>query len=398
VTPAARPMSIRAKLVVAIVASMVALAVFTAALVRAVAERNVRIAAEQAVSAAGQALASAERADVEKLDATLRVLALHPGLTDAFAARDRARLLATAAPVFDALRAEHDVTHVYFIEPEPARTCFLRVHHPGWFGDVIERATLSKAIETKRVAAGKELGRTAFALRVVRPWHGPDGKLLGYLELGEQMDHFLDRMKAQTGDDYGLLVDKAFLDEAAWAGTRGTSRNDWAERNRTVLVDTTAAEEVTAGFDDDVASIPEAGVVLGEELRESRVFVRGIVPVKDAAGRRVGALFVRHDITLLHESMLAVRRSMYVALGAAAAALAALLLVLANRLVFRRLDRMIRSMHDLSARLAGGDYDVVAPRASGDDEIGRFEELFGRFLQVVAGLLKELSRNKTGTR
>ena len=28
------------------------------------------------------------------------------------------------------------------------------------------------------------------------------------------------RMKAQTGDDYGLLVEKAFLDEAAWAATR----------------------------------------------------------------------------------------------------------------------------------------------------------------------------------
>ncbi len=66
---------------------------------------------------------------------------------------------------------------------------------------MVDRATLTKAIETKGLGAGKELGKTAFALRVVRPWFGQDGKLLGYLELGEEIDHFLGRMKAQTGDD-----------------------------------------------------------------------------------------------------------------------------------------------------------------------------------------------------
>jgi HAMP domain-containing protein len=110
----------------------------------------------------------------------------------------------------------------------------------------------------------------------------------------------------------------------------------------------------------------------------------------------VGGLAVLHDITALQESMLAVRRGMYLALVAAAAALVALLLVLANRLVFHRLDRMVETMERLSARLAGGDYDVVAPRASAADEIGRFEEFFGRFLQVVTGLLKELRRDRTG--
>lgn len=389
-------MSIRAKLLVAIVASMVALALVTGALVRAAGERNARGAAEAAITTAGQALAASERADVEKLDATLRALSIHPGLQEAFAARDRKRLLAIAAPVFAVLRADHDVTHLYFIEPEPSKACFLRVHKPEWAGDIVDRATLAKAIETKGTGAGKELGKTAFALRVVRPWYAADGKLLGYLELGEEIDHFLGRMKVQTGDDYALLIEKAFLDERAWAGTRQGKRNNWNDRARTVVVDSTAADDSILEFDHALGSVPDRGLLLDEEVRDGRTYARGIVPVSDAAGRRVGGLFVLHDITPLHATMLTARRWIYLVLVLVAVALGLVLQQLVNRFVFRRLDAMIATMEDLSARLAGGDYDLVAPRATAPDEIGRFEEFFGRFLQVVAGLLKELTRGKTG--
>jgi hypothetical protein len=387
-----RGMSIRAKLVVAIAASMVALAVATAVLVRAAGERNVRVAAEQAIAVAGQAFAAAERADVEKLDATLAALAAHPGLADAFAARDRERLLALAAPVFSSL-VDHGITHLYFIEPEPRRAVFLRVHEPALHGDVVDRATLARAIETKGVAAGKELGLTAFALRVVRPWSGKDGKLLGYLELAVETDHFLGHIKAQTGDDYALVVDKAFLDEKAWASARGGRGNEWAARARTVVVDATR-RDIAMELDRDLAAIPAQGLLLGELWDDGRRVVRGVVPVEDAAGRRVGGLLVVHDISALRANMLAARRGIYALLAVVAAILAALLVVLVNRLVVRRLDRMIATMDDLSVRLADGEYDVAAPRASSRDEIGRFEEFFGRFLQVVTGLLKELARRR----
>ncbi len=390
-------MSIRGKLIVAIFASMVALAVATGALVRSAGERNVRRAAEQAISSAGEALAAMERADVEKLDATLSVLAAHPGLAEAFAARDRPRLLALAAPIFATLKAEHDITHFYFLEPEPSRACFLRVHRPEQFGDVVTRATLTLAIDSRGLGSGKELGQTAFALRVVRPWYGRDGGApLGYLELGEEIDHFLGRMKAQTRDEYGLLVAKSFLDEQAWAATRQGLRNNWGDRARTVVVDTTTADEAIIDFDGDLSSIPEHGLLLEQDARDGRIFVRGIVPVKDAAGRRVGGLFVRHDITELHASMLEARRGIYLVLLAVAAVLAGLLVRLVNGLVFRRLDGMVATMDGLSSGLAGGDFDVGAPRATADDEIGRFEAHLGRFLQVVAGVLKQRGRKGTG--
>jgi len=386
--------SIQARLVAAVAAAAVILGAASVALVGRAGDENARRAAERAISDSARALAAMERADVEKLDATMHALLAHPGLADAFAARDRARLLAIATPIFEGLKARHDVTHWYFLDPAPARTAFLRVHAPGTHGDVVNRATLRRAIETRGRGAGKELGKTAFALRVVRPFQRKDGKLLGYMELAEEIDPFLDRMKEQTGDDYGLLVEKSFLDEQEWAGARAGRRNNWDDRKRTVVVDVTSDDESLVDFDGDLSAVPDEGRLLEEVARGGRTFARGIASVKDAAGRRAGGLFVLHDVTDLRETTLEARSAISWVVAGTSVACAVLLLLLVNRLVFARLARLTERMEELSTRLAGGDYDVAMPPTTGEDEIGRFERFFGRFLAVVTGLLKELTERK----
>ncbi len=388
-------MSIKAKLVVATIACMALLGAATAVLVGLGGERNVEISARQAISDAGQAFAAMERGDVEKLDATLSVLQSHPGLEEAFAARDREKLLAIAAPIFASLRKDHHITHFYFLEAEPKRTCFLRVHKPGAFGDVVNRATLTRAIETKGLGAGKELGKTAFALRVVRPWFAAKGgALLGYVELGEEIDSFLVRMTAQTGDQYGLLVEKSALDEEQYAGTRAGKRNNWGDRPDTVVVDSTTGDESIIEMRGGLASVPEEGLLLEELNRGDATLARGAVPVRDASGRRVGALLVLHDITRLHASMTYTRGRILAMLGVFTLVLTALLVLLVQRVVVRRLSRIRSSMEDVSARLAGGEYDVEAPPAEANDELGEFERFFGGFVSVVAGLLRDLTRSR----
>jgi hypothetical protein len=383
-------MSIRAKLTLAIVAGMLALAGATIALLRAAGERSVRIAAEQAIAAAGQAFAALERADVEKLDTTLRALSANPSLVDAFERRDRAKLTALSVPIFELLKSNHDVTQLYFIEPDPSRKVFLRAHKPSQFGDEVHRATLSRAIDTLAIGAGTELGQNAFALRVVRPWYGRDGDLIGFAELGEEIDHFLARMKAQTGDEYGLLVEKVFLDRKAWANVRQGQRNNWDDRPRTLVVNSTMPEEDVVGFDGDASSIPDHGLYLAEEERGDRTFVRGIVPMKDAAGRRVGGLVVLHDITRVHTAMHAARRGLFAVVLAVSALFGFLLVSLVDRAVLRGLERLRKEMDTLTGRLTAGDRELALPReATPTDEVGRAEEAFGRFVQAVAGGLKQ---------
>jgi HAMP domain-containing protein len=376
-------MSIRAKVILAIAAGMLALALGTGALLRASGQRSIRIAAEQAIAGTGQAFAAMERADVEKLDTTLRALSANAAIVDAFERRDRARLEAAVAPVFEALKTNHDVTHLYFIEPEPSRKVFLRAHRPALRGDVVDRATLLRAIDTLSLGAGLELGQTAFALRVVRPWYEKKGELIGFAELGEEIDHFLARMKAETHDDYGLLVEKSFLDSKEWAAVRAGKRNNWGDHAREVVVNATVPEDVITPFGRDASSIPDAGLLLAEEERDGKTFVRGIVPVKDAAGRRAGGLVVLHDITALHESMDAARRGIYLTLAGMSLVLGFLLYLVVDRAVLQRVDRLRRSMDGLAGRLAAGDRDLRAPAATASDEVGKAEDALHQFVEAV---------------
>ena len=389
-------MSIRAKLILAFLAGLLAFAAVAIVLLVDSGQRGVRITIDEAISDAGETFLALERADVEKLDTALRALSTNAALVDAFTRRDRARLAAATAPVFSDLKENHDVTHLCFIEQDPSRKVFFRGHKPERYGDRVERATLRRAIDTLSVGAGTELGATAFALRVVRPWYGRDGELVGFAELGEEIDHFVARLKQQTGDDYGLVVEKLFLDKQVWARSRAGKRNNWDDRPRSVVVNTTTADEAIVGFDGDVSSIPDAGLVLDEQERGGKILVRGIVPVRDAAGRRVGALFILHDFTQLHASMDEARRGLYLVIAAVAALLTVLLVALVNRVVFRRLDLLTRELDVLSGRFAVGDLEVRVPKAREEDEIGRYEDALGAFVQRVIGLLKEAGRKRTG--
>jgi hypothetical protein len=395
-TRATGVLSIRATIVLAIVAAVGVSGFASAVLVRDLYDRSARAASEQVVRGAAAAYEDIEQNHVARLSSTLVALAANPTLREAFLARDRDRLYTAAAPIFRELKASHGITHFRFIEPEPSRRCFLRVHAPSQYGDVVERATLAQAVATGHPSSGKELGRNALALRVVRPLL-VDGRVAGYLELGEEMDHFLLRMKARLGDDLTMFVFKQHFDLAEWTRTRGTGRNSWDDRPDVVVVNSTTSESMVD--DAAVLGISASPRVLDEVEHGSSVFVRGVFPVRGAGGNMVGGVVVRHDITALHTGMLQGRRLAFGLMIGLAAAAAALVYLLLQRLVFRRLQDMIGTMKDLSARLAGGDYDVgSAVCATGDDEVGRLEAFFGDFLRLVGRTLRDLSGRLKGVR
>jgi len=385
-------MQIRTKLVIAVLLAMALITALAAAVIRVASDRNIRLLAEQAVAKAEGAFAATERADVSKLTATLAAIQADERYRVPFERRDRAALAALAMPLFQELKERHGITHWYFHLPD--RSCFLRVHKPDQFGDAVERATLTMAAETGRLSAGKDLGQTAFALRAVRPWL-VEGRLIGYLELGEEIDGFLERMKRETGDDYALLVEKRHLDRKLFAEVRRLAgrRDEWDDHPTEVVVDATTAGPSMAAWTGDVTFLPAGGLFLGEAREDGRTWARGALPVTDASGHRVGILVVRSDVERMHANMTGARRRVISLLVVVAACAAVLLVVAANVLVFARLRRTTTLLEDVSARLVGGDYGVAGavPQAERDDELGRFETFFGRFIAVVGETLKELT-------
>jgi len=372
-----RSLSVELKLAVAILVICATGGLVGAWLSGQIFERHIEDAGIASLRSAADAFAAQERAEIEKLASTLDALLASERLRAAFLARDRGRLLSIAAPLFRTMRDGDRITHWYFIEPDPTRAVFLRVHRPELHGDRVDRITLQRAVESRDLGAGKELGQTAFALRAVRPWFH-EGKLIGYMELAEEIDHFLTAMKARTGDDYGLLVKKKFLDQQAWAKVLGPRSNTWNDRPDVVVVDTTTFTEGIIDYQGEVEEIPDGGGALGEILRGDRAYVRGIFPVRDAAGRKVGGLFVLHDFTHHHHAMAAGIVQTFGILLALGISCAALVVLAVRVLLFRRLERLRRGLeeHAVAAGLPPGR--VVQPGS--EDEIGRLERLFRRVL------------------
>jgi len=127
-------------------------------------------------------------------------------------------------PLFARLRTL-GISHLYFILPD--RTALLRMHAPGHSGDRIDRSSLRQAQRTGKGASGLELGPLGtLTLRVVEPW-SMEGRLLGYVELGEPIERVLDQVHAVVGYDLLVLGRKQFLDPEHWRAGGRVSGNSW---------------------------------------------------------------------------------------------------------------------------------------------------------------------------
>lgn len=385
-------LSIRAKLVIPVVATVAVAAVGSGLLIRQAYGRTAHAAAAGALRSAAGAYDDLERGEVGRLMAILDVLAANGPVRDAFAARDRERLQALVQPIGTVLRTDHGIGHFVFIDAETRRV-FLRPDQPSRRDEVVTRPALLKAMGRKENSVGKEIEKGAFALRVARPFFGNDARLLGYVELGADFDRFLGSMKKQTGNDYALFVQKGLLDEAEWARTRGSARNGWADLKDAVVTNGTSPDPMV---DESALGVTDpTGKILDDVEKDGATFARGVFPLKDSSGAVVGGLVLRHDVTALRDEM---RMGALRALG-----LLLLLAVLSgilvspilDRLVFGRLRAMMETMQDMSVRLAGGDYSVGnVERKPANDEIGGFEAFFGDFLRLVGNTLSSLAERR----
>ncbi|WP_295386257.1 response regulator [uncultured Thiodictyon sp.] len=260
--------------------------------------------------------------DAALLTGLLQALAPDPCLRQSYLARDRKRLLGCALPLFADLKAEDRVTHFYV--HDAAGVTWLRVHNPESEGDRVERATLRQAAATGGVAHGVELGPFGtLTLRVVAPWV-IDGTRVGYLELGEEIDHLAPRIKAVLGVDVFMLIDKGILDRARWEEGRQAAghRGNWDLLPGMVLAGGTQdpAPATLAAAYAAVATGP-TGRPQGLSMAGRELAVQSL-PLRDIAGRRVGLALVVADMTLDYAGVI----STIVALAALTLGLAALLI------------------------------------------------------------------------
>jgi hypothetical protein len=379
--------SIRTKVLALLVCGLAAGVGGTLTLLRYSFAKNSQALASESVGNAQRLFGILEAREISKMSVVGETLVLNPEVLDAFAARDRGRLLALNAPLYLKLRAE-GITNWMFHVPEPDMVVFLRLHAPANHGDRLNRFIDREVARTHSLVAGNELAKAGFAVRIIRPVFDLHGSLIGYVELGEEIGRFIREMKKETGDDYGLLLSKKFLNRRFWADTSATlkRRDNWNDNPGFVVADKTTASEGIIHFQGDLATVAGQGKVLERFRDGTSVFVRGIFPIPDAGGNTVGAVFVVHDISGVYLSMRDTQDILVLLSIGGLVIGGVLLLTLLNRMIFRRLEHIIR----VATRVVGGDYQSVIQIRS-DDEIGRFEQLFEQFRCVFVNLLANLT-------
>lgn len=240
--------------------------------------------------------------DTNLMQAVLRTLMGNQAIERAFASLDRDALLREAGPLFETLRTDHRITHLYFNGPDLVN--LLRLHSPGEFGDLINRDTMTKARDQGIAVHGLELGPLGtLTLRLVVPWRGRNG-LLGYLEIGEEIGYLVDEIRDSLSVDLFVLVDKGFMLPQQWQHGLALFKRQgsWERFGSRVLVAQTASQVPTALNDHLLASLSAGGT---EVLRDgSRSLHLAMLPLKDASGRRIGDLVVMRDITVLQQTFL----------------------------------------------------------------------------------------------
>jgi PAS domain S-box-containing protein len=244
-----------------------------------------------------QDLGAALRQQAKALSTLVTLVARDAETRRGLEALDRDRLLALHADMFADLRLHHDITHFYFHRPD--RVNLLRVHVPARHGDRIERATIIEAALIGEESSGIELGPLGtFTLRVVRPIFA-DERLIGFIELGMEIESLLEEVGNNRDVSLALLIDKAFLNRSDWE--RGMAMlgrpAQWDLFSRAALV-YRSNRPMPDGWQAFAASGDETHAPrLVANLADRRAWHLIAAPMFDVSGTIVGRLLVARDIS-----------------------------------------------------------------------------------------------------
>jgi signal transduction histidine kinase/DNA-binding response OmpR family regulator len=220
-----------------------------------------------------------------QLHSLLRVFSEDAESIHFFQAGDRQRLYRHNQAAYASIKQLYDITHFYFFDLN--RVVVLRVHNPDRHGDQIDRYTTLQAEQTGEMAYGMELGpQGAMTLRVVIPWYH-EGKRIGYLELGKEINTLFNGFQRLLRFDFYTLLKKSLLDKPSWEASMGRA-GAWERFPNHVLAGGSTLE-LPANIDTFLRHhlpLPEAYTTTGGDSH-AHLFN---IPLIDATGNEVGLL------------------------------------------------------------------------------------------------------------
>jgi hypothetical protein len=387
-----KTISIKAKVILVLTFSLTVGAVIQIGLARDSYNRNVGMVADSALNAAQRTFENIKAKELASLDLASSAFATLDSVREMFLKRDRDAMLSYLTPVFEDLKTK-GINVVTFMDTEA--TVVFRLHTPKAFGDSLRDITTIKAcMASNKVGAGIDLVKPGLTRGSCRAYRDKTGTLIGYIVVAGPLDQFVSTMKTQTSDDYLLMANKSLLDENLYHTSQKNKGlpDTWNQFKSILVLAKTTEPYADYPYERDLEDLPANGRLLGTMEVGENTYVRGVFPLYDAAGKSIGGIFFRHDITALHQGMKRVQM-----LGIAAVVVLTIFLSIAigmvlNKLVFARLQQTMRTV----TRVVGGEFnEKIIPTAA--DEVGHLEELIEQFRAIFVGVVDEVSEKQAKT-
>ncbi len=269
----------------------------------------------EAFAGVQKALDAAMAEEISMMGAMMEVLSRDVKLRSLFLADDMDALHNHTKPLFERLRTRQGITHFYFHGPD--RRNKLRMYKPEKNGDLITRFVAREAERTGKEFGGLEIGKHGtLTIRIVRPWYY-QGELIGYLELGQEIDHTIKQLRDATGMEFVITVNKQYLDREKWTqGMEMLGRTaDWDYSGDSVVVVQTMADipdDVVSHLCDDPDVCKLGNIPLSVAGVDYRVSSNAL---KDVAGRSVGEVVMLREVTPETSAMTKTVRQISLACG-----------------------------------------------------------------------------------
>jgi diguanylate cyclase (GGDEF)-like protein len=265
--------------------------------------RQMHETVQQQAKAMQSHLQSAVKSKTEMMAASLSFVAQDSQLIAALKSGDRQHLLELSAPVYKRLHQQYNITHFYFHDAQ--RVNLLRVHKPEKNGDAINRFTALGAEKNDALFSGLELGPLGtFTLRSVLPVFEAD-QLVGYIELGQEIDTIIEEMRSMFHVELFLLVEKQYLAQGEWEeGMRMLAReSNWQLLSNSVIVSRTMRNIPLSLLNSvDLDTAGEGIQIQDDTGLDEHNYWSAVIPVQDVGDRPVASLVMLHDMTLVLES------------------------------------------------------------------------------------------------
>lgn len=239
------------------------------------------------------------RYDASALRTVMNSLRHDHDLYDALKKGDRQALLQHTAILFDEMKRDFLITHFYFTSVD--RVNLLRVHAPQRFGDTINRITMLDAEKTGTTAYGVELGPLGtFTLRLVTPWYDPQTReLIGYVELGMEIDQVLQKLRDFFGVEVHVLIHKSYLQRDKWEdGMRTLGRTpDW-ERFPSVVVGSQSPQVLPSIIVEHLTQDTlQASKTIFDSERGGYSYRVAFLPLLDAGNRNIAHMVLLANVS-----------------------------------------------------------------------------------------------------